>query len=395
MIKAILQLAFLLALIAVAPYLIDEKGYILIAMGDITYELTVVSAIIFLTMIVFVIAFIYWGTRLGFKISSLAWRKIAFSNKAKAKRDFQKGLGAYLLGDYPQAEKLMAGCAERSELANSAWLIAAASAKAQGNSAQTSNYLQYIAEHPEAQENFSFETLLVAGRLNLDDKQFTKARALLDENHKLIGHDGRLMGLDIEVCIHEGRFEQAIEQLKQVKKDKNISKNQVTQWEVKAYAGHFQNLIHMGSVESVANYYKALARKDRQSEGVILAYADCLINNGLIKNLEDLLLPLIKKDASEHFINELKTMPITHGDHIIFAVQKILQKQPENTLWLSALAHLCMENKEYDKAHKAFTSLLKLAQHPDDLRGYATLLERMGEHQQANRVYQELLTQNP
>lgn len=395
MIKAILQLVFLLALIAIAPYLIDEKGYILIAMGDITYELTVVSAIIFITMLAFIIAFVYWGLRLGFKISSLAWRKIAFSSKAKAKREFQKGLGAYLLGDYAQAEKLMAGCAERSELANSAWLIAAASAKEQGNAAQTSNYLQYIAEHPDAQENFSFETLLVAGRLNLDDKQFSKARTLLDENHKLIGHDGRLLGLDIEVCIHEGRFEQAIEQLKQARKDKTLNKNHVTQWEVRAYAGHFQNLIHKESVDAVAKYYKNLARKERQSEGIILAYADCLINNGLINNLEDLLLPLIKKDASEHFINELKTMPINHGEHIIFAVQKILQKQPENTFWLSALAHLCMANKEYDKSHKTFTSLLKLAQNQDDLRGYATLLERMGEHQQANRVYQELLVQNP
>ncbi|KGJ92225.1 heme biosynthesis HemY N-terminal domain-containing protein [Thalassotalea sp. ND16A] len=391
MIRSIIKLFLLLALIAIAPFLIDEKGYILIAMGDLTYELTVVSAIMLLVIAAFIFAFVLWGTRIGWKFSSRTWRKMAFSNKAKAKLEFQKGLAAYLLGDYQQAETLMAKCAERSELANSAWLIAAASSKKQDNAAKTANYLQLIAEHPDAQENFSFETLLVAGRINLDDKQFSKARALLDDNHKLIGHDGRLLGLEIEVCLHENRFDKAIEQLKPLRKNKHLDKDKVTDWEKRSFSGYFQQLSQQQSIEAVAKYYKSLSRKERQSEGIVLAYADCLSANGLVTNLEELILPLLKKDASPSFIHAVKRLPIQHSQHVIAAIQKVLLKQPENILWLSALAHLCAANKEYDKAHKAFTALLKIKQLPDDLLGYANLLENMGEHQQANRVYQELL----
>ncbi|WOH36846.1 heme biosynthesis HemY N-terminal domain-containing protein [Thalassotalea fonticola] len=393
MIRSIIKLVLLLALIAIAPFLIDEKGYILIAMGDLTYELTVVSAILLMVLASFIFAFLFWGTRIGFKFSSSAWRKLAFSNRAKAKREFQKGLGAYLLEDYKQAEALMAKCAEHTDMANSAWLVAASSANKLGESAKTANYLQFIAEHPQAQENFSFETLLVAGRLNLDDKQFSKARALLNENHKLIGHDGRLLGLDIEINIHEDKFEQATALLQIARKDKNLDKEKITDWEVRAFTGYFSELIAKSSVDAVAKYYKALSRKERQSEGIVLAYAHCLVANGLVTNLENLVLPLIKKDASLSFINAVKQLPIQNSEHIIFAVQKILQKQPENILWLSALAHLCVANKEYDKAHKAFTSLLKIEQASDDLQCYAKLLELMGEHQQANRVYQELIAQ--
>ncbi|TRX55176.1 heme biosynthesis HemY N-terminal domain-containing protein [Thalassomonas sp. M1454] len=393
MIRTIVKFSLFLLLIAFAPLLIDEKGYILIAMGDLTYELTVVSALIFLTIATFIFIFLYWGFRLGFKFSSKTWRKMAFSSKAKAKQQFQKGLSAYLLGDYKQAEELMAKCAETAELANSAWLIAADASHKQGLSANTENYLKFISEHPKAQENFSYETLLAATRLNLADKQFTKAREILDKNHTLIGHDARLLGVDIELCLQEQRFEKAIELLKQVKKDKSVNNDEVTNWELKANIGYFSELNQKQSIEAVAKYYKGLSRKERQSEGIILAYAHCLSAYGLSDRLDDLVLPLIKKGASPTFIKALSKLNIEQPGHLVANIQKILLKQPDNTLWLSALANLSVSAKDYDKAQKAFITLLKIEQHPDDMQSYAQLLELKGEHQQANRVYQEILNQ--
>lgn len=393
MIRIILTVVLFLSLLAAAPFLIGQKGYIIISMGDVAYELTVVTALVFLTIASFIFVFLYWGIRLGFKFSSKTWRKMAFTSKAKAKQQFQKGLGAYLLEDYKQAEQLMAKCAQTSDLANSAWLVAASASHKQGLSANTENYLKFLSEHPKAQENFSFETLLVAARLNLDDKQFIKAREILDKNHTLIGHDGRLLGLDIEVCLHEKRFEKAIELIKQVKKDKNVNSDDITNWEVKASVGHFTQLSKKESIEAVAAYYKGLNRKEKQSEGIVLAYAECLSANGLSDRLDDLVLPLIKKDASPTFIRALSKLNIAQPSHMVAKIQKILLKQPDNTLWLSALANLSVSAKDFDKAQKAFISLLKIQQNADDMQSYAQLLELRGEHQQANRVYQEILNQ--
>jgi HemY protein len=392
MIRTLVKFLALLLLIAMAPLLIDEKGYILIAMGEFTYELTVVSALFILVILAFLLALLFWGARLGLKISSKTWRKMAFTNKAKAKQQFQQALAAYLLEDYPKAEDLMAKCAESSELANSAWLIAAFAAHKQGLTANTENYLQLINEHPQAQHNFSFETLLAAGKLNLADQQFSKTRILLDNNHKLLAHDARLSGLEIELCLHEQNFEKAIDLLKGINKDKTLAINTVSQWQLQAFSGYFEHLVKSESISSVSKYFKALNRKERQNEGMILAYANSLNTHGLTDQLEDLVLPFIKKDASPTFINMLKSLSIKNSQHIIANIQKILQKQSDNVLWLSALAHLCAANNEHDKAQKAFVTLLKLQQNPDDLKRYAELLETMGEHQQANRVYQELLT---
>ncbi|WP_068544355.1 heme biosynthesis HemY N-terminal domain-containing protein [Thalassotalea crassostreae] len=391
MIRNIIKFVLVIALIALAPMLIDEKGYILIAMGDLTYELTVVSALVLLTLLAFVLMFLFWGTRIGFKFGSTTIKRFAFGNKTKAKRSFQQGIGAYLVGDYKHSQDLMSKCAEQSEMANSAWLVAAKSADELADTAQAQNFLQLINEHPKAQENFSFETLLVAGRIYLKQQQFAKLRALLDSNHRFINHDWRLLGLEVELLVSEQSYDKAFDNLKAIRKDKQHQAEQLSAWEHLAFTAYYQQLITAESVESVAKHYKGLGRKERQSEGITLAYAKVLANNGLQNQLEDLVLPLVKKGASASFINKIKTLPYVKSQHIIQVVQKLLQKDQENTLWLSALAHLCAGNNELEKAQKAFVSLLKLEQNKEDLEVYANVLVLMNEDQQAIRVYQEIM----
>lgn len=392
MIRVFIKVIVLLLIIAIAPMLIGEKGYIIIGMDDVSYEMTIGAALTLLFFLIMIFGLVFISLRFGFKVSSKTWRKMAFTNKAKAKQQFQQALAAYLLEDYAKAEELMAKCAESSELANSAWLIAAFAAHKQGLTANAENYLQLLNEHPQAQHNFTFETLLAAGKLNLAEQQFSKTRALLDNNHKLLGHDARLSGLQIELCLHEQNFAKAIELLTDLTKDKTLAQDTVTQWRLQAFSGHFEHLVTTESISSVSKYFKSLSRKERQNEGIILAYANSLNAHGLTNQLEDLVLPCIKKDASPTFINMLKVLPIKNSQHLIASIQKILLKQSDNVIWLSALAHLCAANNEHDKAQKAFITLLKLQQNSDDLKRYAELLETMGEHQQANRVYQELLT---
>ncbi|NMP16062.1 heme biosynthesis HemY N-terminal domain-containing protein [Thalassotalea sp. Y01] len=388
--KTLLVIAVLIS-IAIAPFLIDEKGYILIAMGDLTLEMTVVSALLMLVIAGFIGILIYWMVRLGFRLTSSTWRKMLFASKARAKREFQQGLGAFLLGDYQRAEKLLASSAENSELSNSAWLLAAKASHQIGDSASTQNFLQLVDEHPAAKQNFSFETLLLAARLQMQTGHLDKARRLLDDHHTLIGHDARLIALDCEVNIDLDKYDAAIEGLKRLRKQKNADADVLYTLEFDAYRGLYQQLARSKSIDAVGKHYKGLSRKEKQSEGLIIAYADTLMANGLTENFENLVLPRINAKSSASFINAVKQLPISNAQHIIDAIQKILQKDPQNIMWLSALAHICYADNQTEKAHKAFISLFKIEKHKDDLLTYAHLLEDMGEYQQANRVYQEIV----
>lgn len=392
MIRKIALILLLLCVVALAPFFIDEKGYVLISMGDYTYEFTVVGIALLCTFALFIIWFILWLTKSSLNLSFKAWRSIAFSSTAKAKRNFQKGLAAYLLGDFSQAEQLMAKCAQPSGLANSAWLIAADCAQKLGDKAASTNYLQFINDQDEAQENFSFETLLVAGRLNVADQQFLKARELIDNNHKLVGHDIRLQCLEVDVCLQEGRFAKAAEYLQKVRKDKSIEPMKVYQWDIKTFTGLFNQIVTETNTDALISHFNGLSRKEKQSEGIVLAYITCLNKHGLPDKIDSVVAPLLKKGTNEVFINHYKLLPIKHSQNSINIVQKILVKNPENVMWLSTLAHMCYANKEFEKSNKAFCTLLKIEQNPDDLQGYAKVLEQIGEYQQATLAYQRLLS---
>ncbi|MDN3652772.1 heme biosynthesis HemY N-terminal domain-containing protein [Thalassotalea ponticola] len=388
--KKILLVLALLTAIAVAPFLIDEKGYILIAMGNLTIEMTVVSALLMLVIGTIVGLLLISIIRFGWKMTSSTWRKLLFSNEAKANKAFQQGLGAYLLGDYQNAETLLANSAEKVQFSNTAWLFAAKSSDALNNNANTQNYLQLLVEHPDAKQDFSIESLLLTAKLQMQLGYFDKARQLLNDNHTLIGHDTRLIALDIDINTALDNYNAALDGLKRLRKRKDISTETLYELEYAAYKGLYDQLTRDKSIDAVSSHYQSLSRKEKQSEGVVLAYADTLIANGLSKDFEGLVLPHINRKSSTHFINALKTLPVRHAQHVIDSIQKLLQKNPDNPVWLSALAHLCYADKQIDKAQKAFVSLFKIRRDKADLLTYARLLEEQGEHQQANRIYREL-----
>lgn len=393
MIRFFLTLVLVLAVTAFSYLLIDQKGYILITMGDWIYEATVFGFVTLFILALILLYGLYLVLRFTFRASGKAWRYVAHGSETKAMRLYEQGLAAYLVEDYPKAEKLLAKSAPKCAMTNTAWLFAASAANKQNMTESAKQYLRHIAENEDSEEKLNYEALLVAGKLNLDDAEFSQARALIDKNKDRVGHKGRMLSLDIEVCLHEKRYLQAIEYLRDARKDKNIDDSQIEQWETQAFAGYFQQLIAEQSVQDVEQFYNGLSRKERNRESIILAYAQVLGDHGLTDKLEDLVLPLIKKDPSQKFINGLKDISMPHSPKVMAAIQKHLQKTPQDPLWLSAFAYACVASRDWEKARKAFVSLLKVRQLPDDLHAYAKVLQTLGEHEQANRVYQEIMAQ--
>ncbi|WP_394173818.1 heme biosynthesis HemY N-terminal domain-containing protein [Thalassotalea litorea] len=393
MIRFIIILILVLIVTAFSYLLIDQKGYILITMGDLIYEATVFGFVTLLALSMMVLYGLYLLIRGVFRTSGKAWHFIAHGSEEKAMRLYEQGLAAYLVEDFAKAEKLLVKSAPKSSMTNTAWLFAASAANKQNMTESAKQYLRHIAENTEGEEKLNYEALLVAGKLNLDDAEFSQARQLIDKNKDRVGHKGRMLSLDIEVCLHEKRYLQAIEYLRDARKDKAIDDTQIEQWETLAFTGYFQELISEHSVHDVEQYFSNLSRKERNRESIILAYANVLGEHGLTDKLEDLVLPLLKKQPSQAFINGLKDISMPHSPKVMTAIQKHLQKEPDDPVWLSAFAYACVASRDWEKARKAFVSLLKVRQLPDDLQAYAKVLQTLGEHEQANRVYQEIMAQ--
>ena len=397
MIRIIIALIAFLSVMAISPFLIDEKGYILIAMGNTTIELTVLSAGIMLTLLFITLVLSLKLLRGGLNFSFATWNKVAFAGQRRGIANFNKGLAAYMLEDYSQAEALFSKSAIPSKRKQSAYLLAAsASAKLELNS-NTNHYLALLEKETFKLKEVGLESVIVNIKLLMNQDKadtYTKARHLIDEHHKQIGHDARLLALEIDLCLIEQRFEQAVQYLAAASKEKTITDETVQAWQRQAYYGSFNDSIKQHDSKALFDNWNALSRKVKQQEAVLFAYCKVLAEHEITEALNKLLVPIFKKSPSAEFLQKIRHLPIKHADELIVIVQKHLHKNVHSGKWLSCLGHLALMSEQYSMAEKAFGSLLKLDEQDyvkqydkQDLQALAQAHGQQGQYQAANEAW--------
>jgi len=394
--RIILLILIFFAAVAISPMLINEKGYILIAMGELTIESTVVTAGIMLTLLFVTLLLSLMIVRGSLRLGFGGWNKIAFASRRRGLKDFNRGIAAFILDDHQQAEHLLAKAAEPSKFPRTAYLMAAAASSKQSLRSNTDHYLGLLAQEDHTVKTSGLESILVTIKLLMLQDDFSKARTIIDEHHKHIGHDARLLSLEIELSLHEKRFDYVVGQLVSARKQKTINEDKILHWEASAFYGAFNEKIRQESKDALAQMWQKLARKLKQREAILFAYCQVLAENNITEPLNNILLPAIKKGADLQFLQNIRQLPISSADELISAVQKHLHHDQHSGKWLSCLANLAAQAQQYSMAEKAFNSLVNLdgVQYDStDLKAFAQVLEQQGEYQKANQVLNKMVAQ--
>ncbi|WP_114326138.1 heme biosynthesis HemY N-terminal domain-containing protein [Candidatus Colwellia aromaticivorans] len=393
MIRFIAIIILFFTVLALSPLLIDEKGYILIAMDETIIELTILSATIMFSLFVISAFILFKVLRGGFKISFKTWDMLAFASRRRGIANFNKGLAAYMLEDYQGAEQLFAKSAEPAKRQQSAYLLAAAASAKQKLDTNTNHYLTLLEQESAKSKTADLASVIVKVKLLMNQKSddaYKRARLLIDENHKQIGHDARFLVLEVDLCLIEKRFESAVDYLSIVRKEKSINDETVQAWEAKAYYGAFNHIIRKQDQASLQDYWNSLGRKVKQREAILFAYCQVLAEQNITEPLIKLITPMLKKQPNDRFLKQLRSLPIKRSEPLIALVQKNLHDNRQSPQWLSCLGHLALMSEQWSMAEKAFGSLIKLeGQQYDkqDLQAFAKALTEEGQHQAANEVW--------
>lgn len=381
--------------IATAPFLIDEKGYILIVIGDHARETTVTAAIAMLLFIFLSLLVFGRVIKRSFSLGLGAWYKITTASKRRALKGLNRGIAAYLLEDYQQAEHLLAKSAEPANFQHIAYLMAACAAQKQSCNENSQHYLNQLDHSLTSYNETGLEAILITVKLLIAQQQNEQARSVLNDYHKHLKQDPRLLALEIELSLIEQRYAYVVEQLDKVRKDKYFTENKLMSWELSAFYGVFNEQIISRDSETLSTYWQKLPRKVKQRDAVIIAYCQVLAKHHIDKPLVELLLPVIKKGSNEKLLSALCKLPINKPDELIVAAQKQLQKNPNSAKWLSCLAHLASAGKQFAMAEKAFTSLFNLAgkQYTHaDIQAFADVEQQQGHYQRAIELLQSSKT---
>lgn len=400
MIRFIVIIVLFFAVLALSPILLGDPGYILIAVGENIFELTVYAAFFWLGAIFVIGFFTYKIVRGGFKISFKAWHTVAFASRRRGIANFNKGLTAYMLEDYQTAEQLFAKSAEPAKRQQSAYLLAAAASAKQEVDENTNHYLTLLEQETAKSKVTDLASIIVKIKLLMNQKRndaYKKARALIDDNHKNIGHDARLLALEIDLCLIEKRFEAAVDYLTSARKNKAINDESVQAWEEEAYYGAFNDIIKQQDQASLQTYWQAIKGKIKQREAVLFSYCQVLAEQNITEPLTKLITPVLKKRPNARFLKRLRSLPIKQSEPLIAIVQKHLHGDNQNAQWLSCLGHLAVMSEQWSMAERAFGSLMKLEANlkerqydKEDLQAFAKALSEEGQHQAANEVWVKL-----
>tara|TARA_R110000737_G_scaffold136339_2_gene167228 strand:+ start:117 stop:1304 length:1188 start_codon:yes stop_codon:yes gene_type:complete len=393
MIKIIILIVFIILLVAVAPTLIDDPGYMQISFAGTVIESTVVAGVIMLTLIFIALMLALKFFRGSLNFSFAAWNKIAYASRRRALKDLNKGIAAYVLGDYKQAEHLLAKSAEASTFEHIAYLVAADAAQKQALKPNTEHYLALLEKTTSTFKSAGLEAVLIKIKLLIGQQNYSQARTVIDEHHKHIGHDARLLSLEIELSLIEQRYDYVIKQLNAAQKQKSITTKTIIQWQQHAFYGAFNQQIKQQDNNALLAYWQQIPKKSKQSETVVLAYCQVLAENEINEPLAKLLLPIIKKGHDISLLKAIRTLPISQADSLMAAAQKHLHSEPNNALWLSLVAHFAAVSQQYPLAEKAFNSLVNLeGEQYDkiDLLAFSQVLEQQGHLEKANQVLRKI-----
>lgn len=384
MIRILLLLGILGTALLCGPLLAGNKGYVLIAVGEYTIEMTVISAAI--------LAFVLYGALLvlervavrllGIKGSTRLW--LGNRRRRKAREQTLAGTLALAEGQFRQAETLMRKSAPDSEQAMLNYLSAAEAAQAQGEDARRDEYLeQAAAQHPRA----PLAVNLIRARLLLRQQQYAEAEVLLEKLNQAHPQHAVIQQLLKECYQALGHWTPLLALLPQLQKRKQLSGEEQRQLQQQIYPALFEEQARSGGASGVQTLWRELPKSLKQDPALQAAAATALIRLGEEAQALDLLQEGLKRHVEPAL---LAVVPLLRqpAPRLLAQLQKWEQQTPQASApLLQAIGSLLLRQRDFDAAQAYLERALALEPDATTYRALAELMEQLRLFEKATTYY--------
>lgn len=385
MIRLFLLLVIIGAAMVCGPLLAGNKGYVLIAIGDYTIEMTVISAGILALLLYGVL----WCTerlllRL-FHIKGSTRRWFTERRRRKARERTLAGTLALAEGQFQQAETLMRKSAPDSDQALLNYLSAAEAAQAQGQTERRDAYLQQAAEqHPRA----SLAVSLIRARLLLRQKQYSEAETLLQSLDQVHPQHAVIQQLLKECYLALGHWSQLLALLPQLSKRKQLSADELQQLQQQIYPPLFTERAASAGRDGVMALWQELPRALRQDATTQAAAAMALIGLGDEVQAQEILLEGVRRSLSPSLLAVVPQLQ-QPAPKLLAQLQKSEQSAEPSADLLQAIGILLLRQREMEQAQAYLERAVALQPQATAYRALAELMEQQRLFEKANFYYRQ------
>lgn len=380
----IVVLLALAASVALALFLREDVGYVLISYGHWTVE---ASLALFLVLNFALFAALYLSLRFFFRVRSVPGSlRTRWENKSisKAQHALTQGLIELAEGNWQQAEKNLLSHIKESKTPLLNYLAAARAAQLQGEYERRDQYLQ---QAHECMPTADIAVGLTQAELQLAHNQHEQALATLNHLRSLSPKHTYVLKLLAGLYETLGEWSNLQQLLPELRKRKIESPERLRQLEIKTHVEVMRGLGQSGDSARLTGYWRNLPGALRSNAELMEVYTLSLIEAGDNATASVVFAALLPKAWRPELLLLYGNLETDNSAKQLSTAEGWLTTHQQDADLLLTLARLSIRNKLWGKARSYLEASIGIEPQPAAYNELGALLEQIDEPEMAMSCY--------
>lgn len=364
----------------------QDPGYALLSFQDWTIEMPMWLAVIGVMVLTLVLCLGIWLLNSLVKAPTFLrnWQK---KQAKKAARDLTtRALLELAEGNWASAERLSLKGAKLSDVPLINYLTAAKAAQELNKDEHRNNYLR-LADN--STKGADIAVGLTQAQLQYNHGQFEQSLATLKHLKRIAPKHNHVLKLLSTMYQQLEDWEQLLELIPCLKKNRVFSANELESITLRAYLGTLSKTAQQKGRQALIGAWQALPRFYRFHQVISRQYITLLCEVGADSEAE----PLIRQHLKRHWDLELvRQYGLLSSDNIqkqINTAESWLRHHQSSTEVLLTLGRLCIKHQLWGKARDYLEASCAIEARPETLAELGKLLEELGEKDKSHEYYRE------
>lgn len=375
---------FLLAGAGVSLLLQKDAGYVMLAVGPYTVELSLALLVV---IIAAVFTLLYLTIRLiartiGLPSQVRAWQQRRGSRQAQ--RSTTRGLLEMAEGNWKAAEKHLIRHADNAETPLLNYLAAARAAQSGGADDRRDSYIRLA---HESMPSADIAVSLTQAELQLAHNQLEQALATLKHLRQIAPQ--HTYGLRLLKRLYEQLedWEHLRELIPELRKRKVDDADTLRALEIRVHRALLDRASLTDDPRDLMVAWTGVPRTLRGEPQILVDYAGYLIEREQFSDAEPLLRDALKHQYVDGLIDLYGQLQAPNPGRALSFAEGLLAQQPKNPLLLLALGRLALRAQLWGKARGYLEASIGAGGPPEAFHELGHLLEQLGEQRAALDVY--------
>lgn len=385
-------IAFLLLAAGVLFLLWRGDGYLLIAYGTKTIEMTLWVAAL---MLVALYALVWFARKMlsgGVEMVRRFREIFLFGSVERAQKRAATGMVDYLTGDWLEARKKLVRTFDKVEYPLANYIAAARSSFEMGDEAEADNIL----DKALSIANSELPVALTRARLHVQAGRYEDAINILKPIDIKMPRQAAVLDLMHHIYIAQKNWRALEDLFPAMRKAKVLSNVEFEALErmlaiekMKALNEQVKSLLVAERLPALQTLWRSYARSLQKQPEVVTAYAEALATHYQDQEAEVLVRKTLNSQWYAPLVNLYGRLQVKEIHAQVRTLESWLKSRPQDAELLLALGRVMSRNQQSEIARDYFQRSMNLQASVETAMELARLMEKMGDHRKSSELYQQ------